>query len=946
MDPSTEKSDDVSFGRFRLSPHRRELFADGVPLKLGGRAFDVLLALIEARGAVVDKAALIERVWPGRIVEENSLQAQISALRTAFAEDRELIRTVAGHGYQFTGQLRVVPLDQGDGAIMPTGGARPGMPPTNLPETVSELIGRDSEQRAIQSLAADHRLVTLTGAGGIGKTRLALAVARRLLPEFADGVWLIALAPVSDPGLVPASVAATMGVDLGAGVVSAERVANALCGKRFLLVLDNCEHVIDAAASIVEALLLSSSGVHLIVTSQEPLNAEGEWVYPVPPLAVPHEDMDDDQDPLRYGAVQLFIERARATEPRFAPNRLAMETIAGICQRLDGIPLAIELAAARIATLGLDELAARLDDRFQFLTGGRRTGLPRHRTLRATLDWSYELLSEPERLVLQRLAVFAGIFSLEAASAVVADPAIPSEDVLGCLSNLVSKSLVVMEVEETTALYRLLETTRIYAFEKLVESPDREQLLRRHAEYYRDLFEQVETEWETRPSAELLADYGRKIDNVRAALDWALSPAGDASVGAALTAAAVPLWSHLSLIEECRTRVERALAAIEMAAERNTRCEMKLHAALASSFTVIRMANPADMEGHWTRALELAESLADVNYQMRALEGLSSFHSIRGQPRVALLLAQRFSALAAKQPDQNDQQRAALTMGMSQFHMGDPFAASVHFERVFAHDITQGRRPVHVHLDVRGVAGCYLAWAHWLQGFPDKAKCTAERCIEEVRTTNHILTLCYVLATGGCAIAARVGDDEACEHYAAELLDYATRYGLMRWRVWASSHQGALAIKRGDTIRGLQLLRDGAAGMHKNWLATLRAEALGRAAQIAEGLATAEAAIEDCERNEEWSVIVDLLRVKGELLLLQGAEASAEDHFRQALDWARRQGALSAELLAATSLARLLRNQGRTADGIALLQPVYDRFTEGFDTADLRSAKALLAGLG
>jgi predicted ATPase/DNA-binding winged helix-turn-helix (wHTH) protein len=518
----------VEFGRFRISPHRRELNADGQPMKLGGRAFDVLMALIEAHGAVVEKDALLRSVWPGQVVEDNTLQAQISALRHALGADRGLIRTVAGRGYQFTGEIRIVAAgpDERPGAGV-TATEPAVLPPTNLPEPVSELIGRDDELREIVSLAAAHRLVTLTGPGGIGKTRLALAVARQLAPQFADGVWVAELAPLADPNLVAATLAAAVGLDLGGGEVSAPRVAQALADRRLLLVLDTCEHVIAAAAALTEAVLRAGSAVRIIATSREPLRAEAEQVYPVPPLAVPAMAGDD---PCQYGAVRLFVERARAAEPHFAPDQhLAM--ITPICRRLDGIPLAIELAAARAAALGVEELSARLDDRFRLLTGGRRTALPRHQTLRATLDWSYELLTAPERMVLRRLAIFASTFSLEAAGAVAASSGVAPSEVVDGVSSLVEKSLVAAEVEGAIARYLLLDTTRAYALQKLAEGGECKLLARRHAEYYRDLFERAESEWETRPTTDWLGDYGRQIDNLRAALDWAFSPAGNASIG-------------------------------------------------------------------------------------------------------------------------------------------------------------------------------------------------------------------------------------------------------------------------------------------------------------------------------------------------------------------------------------------------------------------------------
>ncbi|HEY4473221.1 MAG TPA: winged helix-turn-helix domain-containing protein, partial [Stellaceae bacterium] len=393
--PPSETPAIIEFGHFRIVPHRRELLVDGRPIHLGGRTFDVLMALIEGQGAVVSKDALMQRVWPNRIIDEKNLHAQISALRNALGADRNLIRTISGRGYQFTGEVRTVAESPHTQAVAGTAVPVPAAPRplTNLPEPVSELIGRHVESEEILDLIASHRLVTLKGAGGIGKTSLGIEVARRLLPEFPDGVWAIELAPLSDPDLVPATVATVLDLDLADDVVSPERVANALASKQLLLVLDNCEHLVGAAASMAEALLRANPAARVIATSREPLRAEGECLYRVPPLAVPAEG-SREEDPLRYGAVRLFVARARAAAPQFSPDGCVAAAIAAICRRLDGIPLAIELAAARATALGVEELASRLDDCFDLLTGGRRTALPRHQTLRATLDWSYELLPE------------------------------------------------------------------------------------------------------------------------------------------------------------------------------------------------------------------------------------------------------------------------------------------------------------------------------------------------------------------------------------------------------------------------------------------------------------------------------------------------------------------------------------------------------------------------
>jgi predicted ATPase/DNA-binding winged helix-turn-helix (wHTH) protein len=950
VDPVPETPAIIEFGRFRIVPGRRELLADGRPIQIGGRTFDVLMALIDGQGAVVSKEALMGRVWPNRIVEESSLHDQISALRNAFGADRGVIRTISGRGYQFTGEIRTVAASPHAQAVAETAVQVPAppRPPTNLLGPVSELIGRDAEFEEILDLTAAHRLVTLTGAGGIGKTRLGLEVARRLLPKFPDGVWAIELAPLSDPDLVPAAVATALGLDLTGGAVSPERVANALAAKQLLLVLDNCEHLVGAAASMAEAVLRANPAACVLATSREPLRAEGECLYRVPSLAAPTEDGRDVEDLLQYGAVRLFVARARAAEPQFSPDG---RVVAAICRHLDGIPLAIELAAARTNALGAEELAARLNDCLHLLTGGRRTALPRHQTLRATLDWSYQLLPEPERVVLRRLAIFAGGFTLQAASTIAATDEIAGSDIVGCAANLVGKSLLTADLGGATGCYRLLETTRAYALEKLSQSGEFEQVARRHAEYCCDLFERAEVELETRPASEWLAVYGRRIDNLRAALDWAFSPVGDASIGVALTAAAVPLWMHLSLMEECRGRVERALAAIAAGAGRDARCEMQLHAALATSLMYTRGA-VSEIDEVGTKAFEIAESLGNAEYQSRALWGLWSFRISGGQHGVALTLAQRFYTLAAKRSDPDDRLIGERMIGTSQYYMGDLLSARRHLERVLAHPAQKSQIVRFEGGDEWAQARTYLARILWLQGLPDQAMRTAESSVADARATNHAMSLCQALAVAACPIALWVGDQAAAEHYVEMLLDHSTRHALARWRAFGRCYQGMLVIQRGDLSIGLRLLRaafaePGAAGSVPRLFTFVLAEALGRAGQIPGGRAAIEEAIVRSQHNEERWAIAELLRIRGELLLLQGgsgAAAAAEDHYEQALDWAHRQGALSWELRAATSLARLWRDQNRSTEAIALLTPIYHRFTEGFETADLKAAKALIDG--
>ena len=547
----------LEFGRFRLLTRQRELRIGDTPVALGSRAFDVLQVLIEAGGDLVSKEELLARAWPGIVVEESNIQVQISALRKALGADRDLILTVPLRGYRFTGEVRVV-RESGASA----GGPAAQTPPTNLPAAISDFIGREAELTTVRELLRHNRLVTLVGTGGIGKTRLALEAARASLAEFPDGVWLAELAPLSDPELVASAMHAALGLQSGAGRWGGERLSAALRERRLLLVLDNCEHVIGAAAREAEGLLTAAPHVRILATSQEPLGIEGECTLRLRPLEFPAENATGLASAERHDAVRLFAARARAADPQFTLNERNAATVVMICRRLDGIPLAIELAAARSAALGLDGLAQRLDLRFHVLTGGRRTALPRHQTLRATLDWSHRLLAEQDRIVLRRLAVFAGSFTLEAAGQVVADAGLPEWEVVGRIAELVDKSLVAADASGPQRRYRLLETTHAYAMEKLADSGEFGPLARLHARYFRDALSEALGAWERTPSDEWLEKFGPEIDNLRVALDWAFGADGDPAIGVELAASSYLLWYLLSLIPEGRTRLERASAAL------------------------------------------------------------------------------------------------------------------------------------------------------------------------------------------------------------------------------------------------------------------------------------------------------------------------------------------------------------------------------------------------
>jgi predicted ATPase/DNA-binding winged helix-turn-helix (wHTH) protein len=943
-------SSDYSFGPFRLLPSRQLLLEGDRSLRLGSRALDILTTLVERAGEIVSKEELIARVWPDTFVEEGNLRVHVAAIRKILGDSRTGNRYVAnipGRGYRF-----VAPISIGQASAPATPQVGAVEPAHNLPVPLTRMIGRAEVIEAIVAKLPLRRFITLVGAGGIGKTTVALAVAEELIASRADGVRFVDLTPLNDPRLVPSAVASVLGVASDSPIPA---LISFLRNKRTLIVLDGCEHVVEATAALTSELLMGVERLHILATSREPLRADGEHVQRLSPLEFPHASAAlTAAEALTFSAIQLFVERAVESSDAFELTDENAPFVAEICRRLDGIALAIELAASRVDTFGVQDLAARLDDRFRLLTRGRRTALPRHQTLSATLDWSYEFLPESERAILRRLAVLAGSFKLETACAVATGTKIADLEIVDCIANLVAKSLVVADVGRAMTRYRLLETTRAYALAKLTESGELNEAARRHSEYFQNLFQRGAAEWQTRPTSQWLEEYGCEIDNVRAALDWAFSADGDSSIGVALTVAAVPLWMHLSLMEECSGRVQRALAAIETGARRDAHREMQLYAALTASLLYTRGA-VAEVGTFGTKALEIAESLDDAEYQLRSLWGLWSFHINDGQQRVALALAQRFHTLAVKRSEPNERLTGERMIGTSQYYLGDLLSARRHLEHVLASNgaPTQKWQIARFEVDQSAAARAYLARTMWLQGLPDLAMRAAESSVADARATNHAISLGLALALAACPIALLIGDFAAAEHYVDMLLDHSTKHALARWRAFGRSYQALLLMQRGDLVTGPRLLRagfdqPGAAGSVPRFFTFRMAEALGRAGKTADGLDVIEQAIVRSEQSEERWATAELLRIKGELFLLQdmpGAAAAAEGHFRQALDWARRQGALSWELRCATSLARLWRNQARSSEARELLAPVYDRFTEGFDTADLKVAKALLDDL-
>jgi predicted ATPase/DNA-binding winged helix-turn-helix (wHTH) protein len=937
---------------------RRELRVSGVPAPIGGRAFEIVELLVRSAGDLVTKDELMETVWPGAIVLDNTLQVHIAAVRRALGPYRTLLKTESGRGYRLLGDWAGRSPDP-DGLLASSQPVQlaDGARTNNFPGAATDLVGRAATARLLHDLISAYRVVTLTGPGGIGKTTLAIKAARGVLGDFTGGGWLVELVSLADAGLVPSAVAGVLGLKLVGSVISAEAVARAIGEANLLLVLDNCEHVIDAAAELAEAVVRFCPRASVLATSREVLRIDGEQVYRVPPLDIPEVGQEDPEQVLRRGAVELLVARTRALDSAFSPTPDDIPEIAAICRQLDGIPLAIEFAAARVATLGLRQVAAGLGDRFRLLTSGRRTALARHQTLRATLDWSYEHVSESERLVLRGLAIFAGPFSMDAASTVVSGAEMAQSEVVNLLANLVVKSLVTAENGALIRHYRLLETVRAYALEKLEAAGKREPLALRHAEYYRDVFERAELENESRPTAEWLADYGWRIDNVRAALDWAFSPVGNVSIGMALTAAAVPLWMHLSLVAECRERCDRALRTLQPDHMPDARLRMRLLVGLGNS--LLHTQGPSEQaQTVLTEALRSAEALGDLHAQLRVLLDLSSVNGFRGEYARAAAASERARAIAQQIGDTTGVVFADRRMGMILLRIGQLAEAQRYFERVIQSPLypDDDGLPIWQHSDDRAMARALLARTLWLRGFPERAHQEAEASLVEVRGSDHPLTMCRVLFYGMGRIAPMTGDFAAAETAISSIIESATSAAAPFWTTAGQLLRGKLLVERRQFAEGLGVLRDAFDICNRTgWRLSypefmgsfaLAFVGLGRLDEAHDAVTKAIEAAGGGEDGQQWYV-PELLRIKGEVLLRQSsnqAVQAAEACLDQAAEMAREQRALFWELRVALSAARLRARQN-PAGAATVLQPVYDRFTEGFDTPDLREAKLLLDAL-
>jgi predicted ATPase/FixJ family two-component response regulator len=801
-------------------------------------------------------------------------------------------------------------------------------PLDGLPVRAARLVGREAILGALWAELDANRLVTIVGVGGIGKTSVALAVAERMASRLLHGVCFVDLSMLDDERQLTAALAVALGVPVPAGDALGA-LTRLLSTRSILVVLDCCERAVDAARSLTEQLAEAAPGARFLATSRVPLRASGEHVHRLSSLEVPlASPAISAVEALGYPSVELFVERATQTLGTFRLSDADAPFVADVCRRLDGIPLAIELAASRIGHVGLRQLATGLDDPLRPQPGKTRASAPRHQTLRATLDWSHELLSAAEQVTFRRLAVFSGAFTLEAAVSIASDAG-DTSGVAGRVLELVSKSLVSSDAGGpggSGSAYRLLDMTRAYGFEKLAASGELSFVRRRHASHCLEFLRQAERDRADLSRSLWLSKYGRLLDDIRAALAWGFSESGDMALACELTAASALVGSQLSHHTEWQGYAALALGRIEKLSPPNPMLELRLTLAFGDT-----AGDEQRQLAALGRTLRLAEQVGEGADPALMLEVAWSIAFRHADYPMSLALAERHRAVSGGATDPNRQLNHDRIMAISLLYNGElarsrELAESV-IERLEASGTEKLIHPflVQPHVSMR----TFLARTAWFEGFPERAIQLAQEALERAWISGNVLSVAYALCFGACPVALWMGDVPASRRFLSVLVELCDKHSLDYWRVWASCFSAALSATGQASARALTLNTK-----QRDQLCTI-----AEAAVAQESVARAEAG------QVPWAA-AEILRARGVALLRQGLVAKAEAILLRSREIARSQKALAWELRTVTSLARLWREQGREAEARESLQHVLAGFTEGLTTADPTTARLLLGDLG
>ncbi|HEY1926797.1 MAG TPA: winged helix-turn-helix domain-containing protein [Caulobacteraceae bacterium] len=923
----------IRFGEFEFSPGLRRLERRGAVVELSSRAIDILAVLTERPGEVITKRELLARVWPDVVVVEAALRLHMVALRRALGDGeggKRFIITVSGRGYCFVGSLEPVPAAIGGGAPLPRDARRV------LPAGPAKVVGRDKVVEDLLLRLELQRFVTVVGPGGIGKTAVALMAAHQWEEAHRGAAVFIDLGDLAPES--PESVAEALCAMLGVppqGSSALECILVHLGTSPALIVLDTCEGVIDAAARLAESLVASAPGARVLATSREALRAEGELVYRIEPLAAPSPAVElTAKEALTYPAVQLFVQRVAADHAGFELCDRQAAIVGAICRELDGMALAIELAAGAVDALGIQRVADLLATEFALTWPGRRTAAPRQQTLNATLNWSHELLGDMERKVFRGLAVVAGEFSLEAAMAVCGDSRTPRAEVVEALFSLVTKSLVRTVSDGFRSHYRLLDITRAYARIRLDASGEEAEVRQRQARYYLECLnlpavgrqEQVAT--------------SEQIANVRAVLGWAFATEGMDALAIELSAAAAPLWLREGLLSDSRKWTREALARLDLGTKVD--CELDARIALSSS---LMYAHGITAESHrnWEIIYPHTQSDARIDVRLGGIVVMWGHQMRLAHFAAAQRLLDESNFLEAVNADATVAAVFHWMAATTAYHRGDHGAARMHAERVLD-ELTEAATRLGLRLlgyDLEVAALRLLSLSNFFLGDVDRALALRARALERASALSYVAPLEHSLHWQAF-IAYQFEEIDEVDKLTTSIIESKNASAMQPVVGWALAVRGLLLMRRGEVARGREMVDRGLSICRETDLYVyddfIRAElALQLARQGSPTAAQAVLKYLGEPGEESWSS-PEVLRIKGAIAELGDNPEEAEARYLDALAIAQRQGALTWRLRAATSLAALWVRQGRAAEAQATLMPVYEQFSADRQWPDLRRA--------
>ena len=930
----------ATFGPFTLSPKARLLQRDGVAVRLGGRALDLLIALVEDAGSVISKKDLIDRVWGDIQVDEGSVRFNMYAIRQALGDGSEGARYIvntANKGYSFVANVERHAYSDETQHELPRH-------VRSLPALTTSVVGRDSELQLIEAGLVARRLVSIVGPGGIGKTTVAIASAQRAADHFEGDVCYVDLSTTPEAALVRGAVASALGLQGDLGELSS--VAARIGDRKLLLILDCCEHVIADAAETAEFLVHNCPSVHVLATSREALRADGEFVYRLPPLAFPPEGEGmTASESLAYPAVRLFVERAAASGTGFELSDNDAPLVSQLCRELDGIALAIELAASRIEALGLQATTSHFDVSLKLMWHGRRTALPRHQTLRATLDWSFDLLGFDEQQLLCKLSVFAGSFSLGAAMEVCGFDLDPSE-AIELVASLVSKSLVNVDAGGDSLRYRLLDTTRAYCWGRLSGAGQACLVVERFCSHFEPIARDAASKAFDKEALDSLA---LDLPNLCAALGWRLRGEGAIVEAAKLAGAVCPVLLQLSKLTECVYWARSALAVLPLEMK-GTSLEMHLQAALGQSL-MFTGGNVDEAEASFRRGISVAESLSEFRGELHLLNGYSVLLHRQGRFIEALDVARKSKSLLPRLGEPEAGAVVDSLLGVALYFVGKSEEALQHWER----SVDYGARylsdaTLRLGFDRHILSLCGMARAMRLAGKYSRAFDIAEDTVAKSRRFGHVITHCVALLWAGSMYSHHTDLGRLTE-LMDELEFMAKRHALAPYMAVAAATRAQILIVQGDAGTGVERIRREVERLHAlrfevltNVFLTTMARGLADLSLYSAALATCDEVERRIEVGGDLLRLPELLLVKGGVLADAGDREAAMRSRSSSLRVAREQGSRPGQLRAALAIAKQMVHEGRVEEARCLVDP--EITAAGDETSpELISARGLLQGM-